>query len=322
LRRRGGVCDCLCRAGGPAFAQAYPAKPVTVILPLAAGTGVDVVARLFSERLSQRLGQPFVVENRPGAAQMIAMDSVLKAPPDGYVIGVATSSAMAIRPSMLKKPPYDPLRDFVPIANYLKSPFAVIVNPGLPVHSVADLIRHAKENPGKLSYASSSIGAAPHLTGEYLQQRFGFKMSNVPYKVSPQAFADVAAGHVPLSVADVGTALPLIKAGKVRALAVTSTARLPTLPDVPTLAEATKTDFEAVSWHVLFARAQVPEDIVGRLHGEMKAIMADPAVTARIAELGLLPHPVPSVAETRAYIKAEIEKWGRLIQSLGLAGTI
>jgi tripartite-type tricarboxylate transporter receptor subunit TctC len=307
----------------PAHAQPYPARQVSVICALGAGTGVDITARLYSERLQKRLGQPFVVENRPGAAQMIAVDAVKKAASDGYTLGVFTSAALAIRPTMMKKPTYDPVNDFIPVAQYLKSAFVLVVNPDLPIKSVADLVKYIKSQPGKVSYAVSSIGSAPYLSGEYFAAHFGIPLSAVPYKQSPQAFQDVAAGHVPLSFADAGTALTLITSGKLRALAVTTNFRLPTLPDVPTLAEALNVkDLELVSWHVLSAPAGTPAPVVNRLHEEMKLIMADPEVTKRIGSLGLLPHAVAPVEEARAYIKSEVEKWGGVIRKLGLAGTL
>ena len=307
----------------PASAQTYPTRQVSVICALGAGTGVDVTARLYSERLHKRLGQPFVVENRPGGAQMQAVDSVKNAAPDGYTLGVYTSAAMAIRPTMMKKQTYDPLQDFIPVAQYLKSAFVLVVNPGLPIKSIADLVAYVKAQPGKVGYAISSIGGAPHLAGEYLSIHFGIPLMAVPYKQSPQAFTDVAAGHIPLSFADAGTALPLILSGQLRALAVTTAFRLPTLPDVQTLAEALDVkDLELVSWHVLSAPANTPRPIVTRLHEEMKVIMADPDVTKKVASLGLLPHAVPPIDEARAYIKAEIDKWGGVIRKLGLAGSI
>jgi tripartite-type tricarboxylate transporter receptor subunit TctC len=307
----------------PTHAQSYPTRQVSVICALGAGTGVDITARLYAEQLHKSLGQPFVVENRPGAAQMIAVDAVKNAAADGYTLGVFTSAALAIRPTMMKKPTYDPVNDFIPVAQYLKSAFVLVVNPQLPIKSVADLVKYVKSQPGKVSYAVSSIGSAPYLSGEYFAAHFGIPLSAVPYKQSPQAFRDVAAGHIPLSFADAGTALPLIKSGQLRALAVTTNFRLPTLPDVPTLAEALNVkDLELVSWHVLSARAGTPAPVVDRLHGEMKRIMADPQVSARVASLGLLPHPVPPVAEARAYIKSEVEKWGTVIRKLGLAGTL
>jgi tripartite-type tricarboxylate transporter receptor subunit TctC len=307
----------------PAQAQSYPTRPVSVICALGAGTGVDITARLYSERLHKRLGQPFVVENRPGGAQMQAVDSVKRATPDGYTLGVYTSAAMAIRPTMMKKPAYDPMKDFVPVAQYLKSAFVLVVNPNLPIKSIDDLAKYVKAQPGKVSYAISSIGGAPHLAGEYLAIHLNIPLAAVPYKQSPQAFQDVAAGHIPLSFADAGTALPLITSGKLRALAVTTAFRLPTLPDVQTLAEALKVkDLELVSWHVLSAPAATPKPVVNRLHEEMKVIMADPEVTKKVASLGLLPHAVAPIDEAQAYIQSEVDKWGGLIRKLGLAGTI
>jgi tripartite-type tricarboxylate transporter receptor subunit TctC len=307
----------------PANAQTYPTRQVFVICALGAGTGVDVTARLYSERLHKRFGQPFVVENRPGGAQMQAVDSVKNATPDGYTLGVYTSAAMAIRPTMMKKQTYDPVQDFIPIAQYLKSAFVLVVNPNLPIKSIADLVTYVKAQPGKVGYAISSIGGAPHLAGEYLAIHLGIPLTAVPYKQSPQAFTDVAAGHIPLSFADAGTALPLILSGQLRALAVTTAFRLPTLPDVQTLAEALDVkDLELVSWHVLSAPANTPRPIVNRLHEEMKVIMADPDVTRKVASLGLLPHAVAPVDEAQAYIKSEIDKWGGVIRKLGLAGSI
>jgi tripartite-type tricarboxylate transporter receptor subunit TctC len=307
----------------PVHAQSYPTRPVTVICALGAGSGVDITARLYSERLHKRLGQPFVVENRPGAAQKFAVDAVQKSAPDGYTLGVFTSAAMAIRPTMMKRPTYDPVKDFVPIAQYLKSAFVLVVNPNLPIKSVEELVKYVKSQPGKVSYAISSIGGAPHLAGEFVATHFGISLGPVPYKQSPQAFQDVAAGHIPLSFADAGTALPLIKSGKLRALAVTTAFRLPTLPDVQTLAEGLKVkDLELVSWHVLSARAGTPTPIVNKLHDEMKLIMADPEVNRKVASLGLLPHAVAPIPEAQAYIKSEIDKWGDLIRKLGLAGSL
>lgn len=308
----------------PAEAQteAYPSRPITVIVALAAGTGMDSIVRKYSERLGQSLGQPLVIDNRPGAAGLAAMESVLKAPADGYTLGTATSSAMAIRPTLFKKLPYDALKDFVPLSLYLKSPFVLVVSPALPVRSVPELIAYIKERPGQISFSSSSVGGAPHLAGEYLKQRFGIEMAHVPYRNSPQAIADVAAGHVHLTFAEAGASLPLIRDGRLRALAVTSTSRLSTLPDVPPFSEASGiADFEAVSWHVLFARAGIPKAAVDKLHGEMSRIVADPDMARVITNLGLIPHPPPSVEQTQAYMAAEIDKWGRIVTSLGLAGS-
>jgi tripartite-type tricarboxylate transporter receptor subunit TctC len=305
-----------------ARADQYPSRPITIIVSLAAGTGMDTLVRLYGEKLSQRLGQPVVIDNRPGGAGVVAGETIAKGPPDGYTLAVATSAVMAIRPTLFKQRPFDPLTDFVPISHYVKSPFVFIVNPALPVRSVPEFIKYAKERPGQLSYSSSGIGGAPHLTAELLKQKFGFDMAHVPYRNSPQSIADVAAGHVAASIAEAGASLPLIKDGKLRALAVTSATRFPTLPEVPPLAEAVGiADLEAVSWHVIFARHDTPRQIVNKLHGEMQAIMADPEMRQKIMDIGLIPHESPSVEGIQSYIKSETDKWGALVRQLGLEGS-
>lgn len=314
---------CLLLQPGSADAQDLPNKRILIIAQLAAGTGLDIVARTFADKLSQRTGQPVIVENRPGSAGLATMEAVLRSDPDGTTLGVVTSSVLAIRPSMFKKPPYDPLKDFVPVSFYLKSPFILVVNPKLPIQSVPDLIAYLKANKGTVSYSSSSVGGAPHLSGEYLKQMFGVDMTHVPYRNSPQAISDVAAGHVPLTFAEAGASLGLIRDGALRALAVTSTVRLPTLPDVQPFAQAAgKPGFEAVSWHMLIVPAATPRPIVDRLHTEMKQLMGDKDMQARIGNLGLLPHTPPSIDDTQRYIATELDKWGTLVRNLGLAGTL
>jgi tripartite-type tricarboxylate transporter receptor subunit TctC len=310
------------QAAAPAKAENYPTRPITIIVSLAAGTGMDTLVRLYGEKLSQALGQPVVIDNRPGGAGVVAGEAIAKGPPDGYTLAVATSAVMAIRPTLFKTRPFEPLADFVPISHYVKSPFVFVVTPSLPVDSVPEFIKYAKARPGQLSYSSSGIGGAPHLTAELLKQKFGFDMAHVPYRNSPQSIADVAAGHVAASVAEAGASLPLIKDGKLRALAVTSATRFPTLPEVPPLAEAVgMPDLEAVSWHVIFARHDTPREIVDRLHGEMARIMAAPEMQQKIMAIGLIPHQSPSVEGIQAYIKAETEKWGGLVRQLGLEGS-
>jgi len=306
----------------PAQAQTYPGKPVTIIVSLAAGTGMDTLVRVYGDKLSQRLGQAVVIENRPGNAGLVAGDAVAKGTPDGYTLGVFTSAVMAIRPTLLKKMPFVPTADFVPIALYVKSPFVFIIDPKLPVHSVSDFVKYAKERPGKLSYSSSGVGGAPHLTAELLKQRFGLDLAHVPYRNSPQSIADVAAGHVQMAIGEAGASLPLIKDGRLRALAVTSLTRFASIPEVPTLAEATgAADLEAVSWHVLIARSGAPAPIADKLHNEMKRIMATPDVKQKIEAIGLIPHQTPSIEGMQRYIKAETEKWGALVRNLGLEGS-
>jgi tripartite-type tricarboxylate transporter receptor subunit TctC len=308
----------------PVMAQAtYPTRPVTIIVPLAAGSGPDVAARILAERLSQRLGKPFIVDNRPGNAQVAAIMAVKSAAADGYTLGLTTSAPMAIRPAMYRKAPYDPVKDFTPIALYAKSPFVLVVGPALPVKTVQELIAYVRGNGGKTVFASSSVGGPPHLAGEYMRKHFNLQMRHAPYSNSPQAFLDVSAGHVAMSFADVGTALPLIEGGKLRALAVTSREPLESLPAVPPFAQASgATDFEVVSWHLIYARSDTPKPIVDRLHAELKAIMAEPDTLKKIKALGLIPQAVSEADVTRAYVKAESDKWGAFVKELGLAGTL
>ena len=307
----------------PAHAETYPARAINIIVALAAGTGMDTVVRLYSEKLSQSFGKPVVVENKPGSAGLVAVEALLQAPADGHTLGATTSSIMAIRPSLFKTPPYDPLRDFIPISVYLKSPFILVVDPALPARSVPELIAYIKAHPGKISFSSSSVGSAPHLAAEYMKQRFDLDMNHVPYRSSPQSIADVAAGHISMAFAEAGVSLPLIHDGKLRALAVTSLARLPSLPDVPSFAEASGVaDFEMVSWHVLLAKAGTPDAVIERLQGELARIMADPKMQEAITTLGLIPQAAQSLAATRAYVASENEKWGALVKRLGMAGSI
>jgi tripartite-type tricarboxylate transporter receptor subunit TctC len=306
----------------PARADGFPNRPVTIVVALAAGSGMDTIVRLYAEQLAQALGKPVVVENRPGAATMLATAAVAAAPPDGHTLLVATSSAMAINPVLYKKINYDPDRDFVPVSFYVKSPFILVVNPALPVHSVPDLIRLARTNSPPLSYSSPGAGVAQHLSAEFMKQRFGGEMVHVPYRSTPQSITDIAAGHVAFGFAEAGASLPLIRDGRLRALAVTSSARLGILPEVAPFAEAAAVpDFEAVSWHMLFAPAATPPDVVERLHREMQRITTAPEMQRKIADLGLIPHQSPPVDGIRAYIKSEQDKWGSLVRNLGLEGS-
>jgi len=305
----------------PAHAD-YPERPVTIIVSLAAGSGMDVLVRLYAERLSQALGKPVIVENRPGASLMLAANAVANAAPDGYTLLVSTSSAMAINLTLFRQVNYDPERDFVPISLYVKSPFILVVNPELPVKSVPDLIGYVKANQGKLGYSSPGAGVAQHLSMEYMKSQFGLEITHVPYRATPQSIQDIAAGHVALGWVEAGASIPLIREGKLRPLAVSSATRLPLLPDVPPLADAAPAPgFEAVSWHMLLAPAKTPQDIVDRLHAEMKRALADPELRQKIETIGLIPFDTPSIADLRAYRRAEQEKWGALVRKLGLEGT-
>src|SRR5262245_62149571 len=304
----------------PAGAQTYPTKPITIVVPLAAGTGMDTIVRLYGEQLSQSLGKPVVVENRPGAAMILAMTTLARAAPDGYTLGIATSGPLATNPVLYKKLDYDPDKDFSPIALYVKSPFVLVINPPLPVRTVPELIKLARESATPLTYSTPGVGLMQHLSLEFMKQRFGFEATHVPYRNTPQSVTDIAAGHVAFGFAEAGATVPLIKEGKLRALAVSAKTRLPILPDVPSFSEATGADdYEAVSWHLLLAPAATPKAVIDRLHPEMKRIMASESMVKRVSDLGLIPFDTPSVEGIGAYIKSEQEKWGSLVRKLGLA---
>ena len=308
--------------GAPAKAQDYPTKTITIVVPLAPGSGMDTLVRLYADKLQQSLGKPVIVENKPGAALMLAAAAVATAPPDGYTLMVSTSSAMAINLALYKQVNYDAVKDFVPISFYVKSPFILVVNPDLPAKTVTELIKLAKDSATPLNFSSPGAGVAQHLSMEYLKQRFNVNMVHVPYRNTPQSITDIVAGHVQLGFAEAGASLPLIREGKLRALAVSSSTRIPTLPDVLPFAEAGNSPgFEAVSWHMLFAPAATPKPIVDKLHAEMSKIMADPEIKKKITEIGLLPIDPPSIPDTVKYLAAEREKWGGLVKRLGLEGS-
>ena len=311
-----------CCAVFPARADSYPTRAVTIIVSLAPGTGMDTLVRLYAEKLAPRLGQPVVTDNRPGGAGVVAGEAITKGAADGYTLAVATSAIMAIRPTLFKKFAFDPLTDFVPISLYVKSPFVLVCDPSLPAHSFTDLVGYAKARSGQIAYSSTGIGGAPHLSVELLKQRFGFEATHVPYRNSPQSIADVAAGHVQMAIVEAGASLPLIRDGKLRALAVTSTTRFPTLPEVPTLAEALGLpDFEMVSWHVILAKAGTPQEIIDRLHGELGSILAADEMRQKVSAIGLIPYPSPPIEGIKAYIRAEREKWATVVRKLGLEGS-
>ena len=317
-----GLAASLGLVANPAAAQAWPTKNITIIVPLAAGTGMDTLVRLYGERLSQALGKPVIVDNRPGAALMLGVGVLAKATPDGHTLGVATAPALAINPTLYKQVAYDAEKDFVPISLYVKSPFILVINPALGARTVPELLKLAKESSAPFSFSSSGTGTAQHLGVELIKQKYGLNMTHVPYKNSGQSITDIMAGHVSMAFAEAGLSLPLVRDGKLRALAVSSVNRLPGLPDVPTFAEAAGwADFEAVSWHVLLAPAGTPAEIVNRLQQEMRRILATPDMQQRIANLGLIPFDAASAAATSQYIRAERGKWAALVKSVGLEGS-
>jgi tripartite-type tricarboxylate transporter receptor subunit TctC len=305
----------------PVAAQEFPTRQVTLIAPWPAGGAIDALCRALAPGLTDRLGKPVVIENRPGAGSVIGTAAVAKAAPDGYTLVMAGSGSLAISATLYKKLPYDPTRDFAPIALIGKIPFVLVVNPSLPVHSVADLIAYGKANPGKLSYASGGPGSPHHLYAEMLKSLTGIDMAHVPYKGSAPALTDVLAGHVPLMFSDTVPSLPLIREGKVRALGVSSATRLPSAPEIPPIAEVGVPGFDVAGWGMIVAPAGTPDDIVRRLNADLRNVLGASEVQQQIIRLGMVPAQPAPPAGLRDYITSEMARWGKVVQQAGLAGT-
>lgn len=303
-------------APGCAVAQAlYPSKPVRFIVPSAAGGGTDIIARAVAQKLSEALGQQFVVDNRPGAGQMIGIELVAKSPADGHTILMAAST-LAINPIMYKKVTYDPVRDFAPITQAASLPNILVVHPSLPVKSVAELVEYARRQPGKLNFASAGIGTSPQMSIELLKSMTGIDMVHIPYKGTTPGVVDLLAGQVSVMAPNLLTALPHIKAGKLRALAVTSARRTEALPEVPTIAE-TLPGYESAQWYGVLAPAGTQREIVARLHAEIVRALKHSDVKDRLAADGA--EPVGSSPEEFAvFIKSEIDKWARVARAAGI----
>jgi tripartite-type tricarboxylate transporter receptor subunit TctC len=304
-----------------ARADDYPNKQITLIAPWPAGGAVDALCRAVAQPLADRLGKSVVVENRPGAGSVIGTAAGAKAAPDGYTLVMAGSGSLAISATMYKKLPYDPVKDFIPVALVAKIPFVLVVNPSLPVHTVTDLVAYAKENPGRLSFGSGGPGSPHHLYAELLKSMTGIEMTHIPYKGSLPALTDVIAGHVPLMFSDTVPSLPQIKEGKVRALGVSTSIRRPSAPDIPPIAEVGVPGFDAAGWGVFSVPAGTPEEIVSKLRTALVEVVALPAVQSQIIQLGMLPADSTPPMELQRFIDSEIVRWGKVVQQAGLAGT-
>ncbi len=273
----------------PVAAQTWPARPVTLVVPFPPGGGTDTGARILAEQLGKRWGQPVVVENKGGAAGQIGAEVVAKAKPDGYTLLLGNIGTQAINPSLYPRMAYNPETAFAPISLVAELPLAMMVNPAVPASTAAEFVALARARPGQMSYSSAGAGGAPHLAAEMFKDRTGTFILHVPYRGGGPAIADLLAGHVQLSFMTVLEASGHIKAGKLRALAVTSDTRVPALPAVPTLAESALPGFNAISWLGLLAPAGTPKDIVDRMAADVQAVLADEAVKARFVALGGVP---------------------------------
>jgi tripartite-type tricarboxylate transporter receptor subunit TctC len=298
-----------------AFAQAYPSRPIRFLVPFTAGGTTDLIARIMGQWLTDRLGQPIVVENRPGGGTNIAVQAVVNAPPDGYTLLFAVSTN-AINPSLFKSLPFDFQRDIVPVAGLVELPLLLMVNPRFPAKTVAEFIAHVKANPGKINVASFGARTVSHLTIELLKGSTGIDVVHVPYAGGPQIMADLIPGRIDASVDALPNSLPHIRSGAVRALAILPGARIPVLPDVPTMAE-TISGFEVGTWTGVGAPKGTPPEIIERLNREINAGLADNSIKARYAEVGAVPI-LWSPAEFRARIASDIAKWAKVIKDAGI----
>jgi len=322
--RRGMVFGLLLTLGltpaSEASAQTYPAKPITLVMPYPPGGGTDAVARIIAQKLEKRLGQPVIFEYRPGAGSAIAAAYVARQPADGLTILYATSTTMAINVSVHKALSYDPVRDFVPIALFAVTPFVLVVNASLPIHSVAELVTYAKSKPGALSYASNGPGGAAHLFAELVKTTLGIEMTHVPYKGNAPALNDVVAGHVSLMFVDPSASVQLLREGKLRALGVSTTKRLSTAPDLPPLAEVGLPGYDAASWHMFVAPAATPRPIVQRLYSEIDSIIKEPDAIEGISKRGFEPSGAGPPDQLALFVRSEIERWGTVVRAAGAAG--
>ena len=299
-----------------AHAQAYPSKPIKFVVPYPAGGPLDTVARLLGAKVAESIGQPVVVDNKPGAGGNIGADIVAKSPADGYTILMGAVATHAINPTLYKSIPYDPIKDFAPITQVASTPNVLVVNPAVPASNVREFIAYAKANPGKLSFGSGSIGSAGHLAGELFKATAGVDMVHVPYKGAAPAMQDLIGGQIQLMFDNLASSLAQVKAGKIRALAVTTAKRSALAPDLPTIAESGVAGFDISTWFGIFAPAGTPRAALDRLHAEFTRALAAPDLREKMTHLGA--EPVGNTPEEfAAYIRAEADKYGKVIRASG-----
>ncbi|MGB7042801.1 MAG: tripartite tricarboxylate transporter substrate binding protein [Xanthobacteraceae bacterium] len=302
-------------------ADDYPSRHITLIAPWPPAGAIDVLCRELAPGVGNRLGQPIIVENRPGAGSTIGTADGAKGKPDGYTLLMAGAGAMAISPTLYKNLPYDPHKDFTPIALVAKNPFVLVVNPELPIHSVAELIAYAKEHPGALTYGSGGVGSPHQLFAEMFKTITGIEMTHVPYKGTAPALTDLIAGHISLLFADLPPTLPMVAAGKVRALGETSAVPIPLAPDTPPLREAGVPGFDATGWGMVVAPAHTPDPIIAKLYEAFRAVLADEVVRKKMLALGMVPQSSPPPDKLQVFIDTEQARWGQVVKDAGLAGT-
>jgi tripartite-type tricarboxylate transporter receptor subunit TctC len=297
-----------------ASAQAYPTRPVRLVVPFPAGGATDLLARLIGQWLSEREGQPFIIDNRPGAGGNIGTESVVRAPPDGYTL-LAFDTTSAVNATLYDRLSFNFLRDIAPVASIVRLPFVVLVHPSVPAKTIADLVAYAKANPGKINMASAGNGTLPHVAGELLKMMTGTEMVTVTYRGAAPALADLLGGQVQVYLGTTPASIEHIRTGRLRAIAVTTTARLDLLPDVPTVND-TVPGYEATGWWGVGAPKGTPADVIERLNSDVNAALADPALKARIADIGGTALTGPP-ADFARLIAEEAEKWGKVVRFSG-----
>ena len=323
LTRRHLLAGAAALAAGVPFAKAqsnFASQPIHILVGYAAGGGVDIVARLLQEPMKAALGQPIIIENRTGASAMLATGAVAKAPPDGYTLLMAASGEVAINHFLFKeKMAYDPVKELAPIAMIGSVPCVVVVADTTPVRNPKELVAYAKANPGKLSFSSSGIGNPQQLAGELMNSMAGIQVLHVPYRGSAPAVTDVATGAVTMSFSSLAAALPLMQAGKIRAIAVTSRERMAQLPDVAPLSEGAPglADYELLNWFAMFGTAGTPPEIVERLNSIVNTALKDPAIADKLLPQGIVPKPM-KVAEFKAFVDAERTKFGKIVEQANI----
>lgn len=303
---------------GPIAAQDFPTRPVTIIVASTPGGGTDIISRIVGEQLSKQLGQPFVIENLPGAGSLTGTAAAAKAAPDGYTLQTGLNASMAVNPSLFAHLPYDPIRDFTPVGMLAEFPFVVVVSKNFPAHSIKELIALAKAKPGEINYASAGNGTGQHLSMELFKMTTGTNFTHVPYRGAQPAYADVISGRVPVMFDNLASGLGQIQGGNVRALAVTGKERSALLPDVPTVEESGVPGYVYYTWFGLWAPKNTPRPIVDKLHAEIEKALADPAVKERIAAAAGEPLDMP-LADVEPFLKAEIAKWADVVKRAGIA---
>ncbi|MBB5693853.1 Bug family tripartite tricarboxylate transporter substrate binding protein [Muricoccus pecuniae] len=299
----------------PALAQTpWPDRPIRVIVPFGAGTSTDIMTRLVTPRMSQELGQPIVIENRTGAGGVVGSELVAKSPPDGYNLCMGSIASHSVNASLMPRLPYDVLRDFTPVSLVTNAPNLLVVGPQVPANNLQEFLAWARTQRGGASYASAGNGTSSHLAGELLKQRTGVPLEHVPYRSGAQALTDIIAGQVAMTVYQVTAVLPFVRDGKMRALATTSARRLEWTPEVPTVEEQGVRPFDVAAWHGLFAPANLPEPVLGRIYRALTVALNDPELRPRLNEQGLEPVGL-SPAEFRPWLEADIAKWREVVRA-------